>query len=220
MNGAPEREDIFRFKDGRHTLEVMNVNATKVETATGVDLVYYSHDFQCFVLVQYNRMKKPSMPGEGRIAQVDTRLPDQLERMVRFDSLGQGATSQHDPALFRLGPAATFTKFAYPVESPMKESELTRGMYIPSELLKRLHDAGRLKGTNGGPAVTHDNLGRWLSNEQFAELVRKGWVGSSGIAVKDVKAFIDHSVREGRIPVVAAHQTDRGRQPVDLRHRR
>lgn len=34
MDGAPKREDIFRFKDGRHTLEVMNVNATKVETAT------------------------------------------------------------------------------------------------------------------------------------------------------------------------------------------
>ncbi|MEU4361981.1 hypothetical protein [Promicromonospora sp. NPDC023987] len=165
-------------------------------------------------------MKKPAIPGEGRIAPVDTRLPDQLERMVRFDSLGQKATNQHDPALFRLGPAATFTKFAYPVEFPMKESELTRGMYIPSELLKRLHDTGRLKGPNGGPAVTHDNPGRWLSNEQFAELVRKGWVGSSGIAVKDVKAFIGHSVREGRMPVVAAHQIDRGLQPVSLRRRR
>ncbi|MBA8806368.1 hypothetical protein [Promicromonospora sukumoe] len=220
MTGAPKREDIFRFKDGRHTLEVMNVNATKVETATGVDLVYYNHDFQCFVLVQYKRMKKPAIPGEGRIAQVDTRLPDQLERMVRFDSLGQASTGQGDPALFRLGPAATFTKFAYPVETPTKESELTRGMYVPSEMLKRLHDAGRLKGPNGGAAVTHDNLGRWLSNEQFADLVRRGWIGSSGIAVKDVKAFIDHSVREGRMPVVAAHRTERAQQVNGLRRRR
>ncbi|WP_147106379.1 hypothetical protein [Nesterenkonia populi] len=202
MGGKPVREDLYSFTDGEQRLDVMNVNATTVESATGVDLVYLSRNYDCFVLVQYKRMETN---GGTRIAAIDARLPDQLKRMVRFDSFGRKFASTTDPAAFRLGAGSTFTKFAYPVASPLKESDLTRGLYVPSELLKRLHDVGQLVGPRGGAAVTHKNLGRWLSNDQFADLVKKGWVGSSGVSVQDVKNFISASLRESRIAVVAAH---------------
>lgn len=204
MDARPQREDIVRFTDGKHTLDVMNVNATGVETATGVDLIYYSHDYDCFVLVQYKRMKAD---GRLRIAGIDARLPDQLKRMVAFDVFGKASADGTDPIGYRLGPGSTFTKFAYPVVAPLREADLTRGLYIPSELLKRLHDDGQLKGPRGGDAVTHDNLGRWLSNDQFAELVKKGWVGSSGISVQDVRDFVAASLQDGRVAVIAAHST-------------
>lgn len=206
MSAQPQRQDIFRFTDGEHTLDVMNVNATGVESATGVDLIYYSHDYDCFVLVQYKRMEAE---GRVRIASIDTRLPDQLKRMVAFDVFGQTSASAAEPGAYRLGPSSTFTKFAYPVVAPLRETDLTRGLYVPSELLKRLHDAGRLKGPRGGAAVTHDNLARWLSNDQFAELVKKGWVGSSGISIQDVRDFIAANLQEGRVAVIAAHQRRR-----------
>lgn len=204
MDAQPQREDIFRFTDGEHTLDVMNVNATGVESATGVDLIYHSHDYDCFVLVQYKRMEAE---GSVRIAGIDARLPDQLKRMVAFDIFGSASANTSDGRAYRLGPGSTFTKFAYPVVGPLREADLTRGLYVPSEMLKRLHDAGRLKGPRGGDAVTYGNLGRWLSNDQFAELVKKGWVGSSGVSVKDVREFVAASLQDGRVAVIAAHST-------------
>ncbi|MFD8104005.1 hypothetical protein ACFV24_31150 [Nocardia fluminea] len=205
MVGVGQREDIVRFTDRGHTLDVMNVNATGVEAATGVDLIYYNHDYDCFVLVQYKRMEK--MEGK-RIAGVDARLPDQLTRMVSLDALSSNSSSMVSPVAFRLGASATFTKFAYPVVSPRKASDLTAGMYVPSALLKRLYDNNALRGPRGGAAITHDNLRRWLSNTQFAELVKEGWVGSSGVSLADIQAFINSSVAAGRIAVVAAHKSE------------
>jgi hypothetical protein len=147
--------------------------------------------------------------GRLRIAGIDARLPDQLKRMVAFDVFGQASADGTDPIAYRLGPGSTFTKFAYPVVDPLREADLTRGLYVPSELLMRLHDRGQLKGPRGGGAVTHDNLGRWLSNHQFAELVKKGWVGSSAISVQDVRDFVAASLQEGRMAVIAAHSTAR-----------
>ncbi len=205
MVGVAQREHIVRFTDRRHTLDVMNVNATGVEAATGVDLIYYNHDYDCFVLVQYKRMEK----REGkRVSGVDARLPDQLIRMVSLDALSSTSSSTVSPAAFRLGASATFTKFAYPVVSPGKASDLTAGMYVPSALLKRLYDDNALRGPRGGAAITHDNLRRWLGNTQFAELVKEGWVGSSGVSLADIRAFINSSVTAGRIAVVAAHRSE------------
>ena len=212
MEAQPQREDIFRFTDGEHTLDVMNVNATGVESATGVDLIYYSHEYDCFVLVQYKRMEAD---GRLRIAGIDARLPDQLKRMVSFDGFAQASADGTDPIGYRLGPGSTFTKFAYPVVTPLREADLTRGLYVPSELLMRLHDGGQLIGPRGGAAVTHDNLGRWLSNDQFAELVKKGWVGSSGISVQDVRDFVSASLQDGRVAVIAAHSTARSSPSQD-----
>lgn len=206
MNAEPQHEDIVRFTDGEHTLDVMNVNATGIESATGVDLIYYNHDYDCFVLVQYKRMEAE---GRLRIAGIDSRLPDQLRRMVAFDVFGTASASATDPLAYRLGPGSTFTKFAYPVVAPFREADLTRGLYVPSELLQRLYDGGQLKGLRGGEAVTHDNLRRWLSNDQFAELVKKGWVGSSGIPVHDVRDFVAASLQDRRIAVIAAHASSR-----------
>lgn len=68
MDAEPQAEDIVRFTHGDHTLDVLNVDATRIESATGVDLVYYSHDYDCFVLVQYKRMEAE---GRVRIAGID-----------------------------------------------------------------------------------------------------------------------------------------------------
>ncbi|MGW0323454.1 hypothetical protein [Nocardia sp. NPDC003183] len=204
MNGEPHAEDIVRFTDEEHTLDVMNVNATGIEAATGVDLIYFSHDYDCYVLVQYKRMDSEA---GARIAGVDARLPNQLRRMVAFDALSHMQSGGPEPTTFRLGAGATYTKFAYPVVSPQKESDLTNGMYVPSELLKRLHDGGHLIGPRGGAAITHSNLRRWLSNSQFAALVKMGWVGSSGLSAADINDFVSSSLTDGRIAVIAAHSS-------------
>ncbi len=144
MDAQPQREDIVRFTDGEHTLDVMNVNATGVESATGVDLIYYSYDYDCFVLVQYKRMEAE---GRDRVAGIDARLPDQLKRMATFDVFGQAAASAVDPIAYRLGTGSTFTKFAYPVVTPLREADLTRGLRSLGA-----SEASPRRGTAQGPA--------------------------------------------------------------------
>lgn len=206
MAGTAVAEDIVRVTDGQHTLDIMNVNTAGFETAVGVDLVYYNHDYESFVLVQYKRMDS----GNGsRIASVDSRLPRQLTKMSEFDAFAAAAANLADPDAYRLNAAATYTKFAAPAAVPIRESDLTRGIYVPSEFLKRLYDAGVLIGPDGGQAVTYDNLGRWLANGLFADLVSKGWVGTSGLSVDDVAGFVAERLRSGRHAVVAAHSSSR-----------
>lgn len=205
MTAMSMAEDIVRVTDGQHTLDIMNVNTTGFETATGVDLVYYNYDYDSFVLVQYKRKE----PGNGsRIAGVDARLPLQLTKMVAFDAIAL-ASASISPSAYRLGTGATFIKFASPALVPIREQDLTRGIYVPSGLLKRLHDAGLLVGPGGGAAITYANLGRWIQNDAFADLVRKGWVGTSGLTVADLKAFVAERLSEGRLTVVAAHSSGR-----------
>lgn len=60
MHGMPARVDVYVFTEGRHRLEVINVNATSVESATGVDLIYFNHRFDSLVAVQYKRMESDS----------------------------------------------------------------------------------------------------------------------------------------------------------------
>ncbi|MHC3003567.1 hypothetical protein OK17_15160 [Gordonia sp. GN26] len=170
----------------------------------GVDLIYYNHDFRSFVLVQYKRMMAAT---GGRIATIDARLPDQLQRMIAFNDFACSSSLEPDPVAYRLGTGATFTKFAYPVAAPIREADLTRGLYVPSELLNRLYRSGHLKGPRGGDAVTHDNLGRWLSNDQFAELVKKGWVGCANVSREQILSFVSASLENRRIAVIAAHSS-------------
>jgi hypothetical protein len=48
---------LVEFQQGPRKLTVINVNRSGVEHALGVDLVYYNHEFDSYVLVQYKRMK-------------------------------------------------------------------------------------------------------------------------------------------------------------------
>ena len=65
------------FEESGNQLTVINVNRTDVEHALGVDLVYYSHRFASFVLVQYKRMRRES----GQNVYRRPSLKHELERM-------------------------------------------------------------------------------------------------------------------------------------------
>lgn len=204
MAATAVTEDIVRVTDGRHTLDIMNANTGGFETAVGVDLVYYNWDYESFVVVQYKRMES----GRGsRIAGIDSRLPRQLARMAEFDEFAAAAADPGTPNAYRLSPETTYTKFAAAASAPIRESDLTRGIYVPSALLSRLHDAGALVGPDGGKAATYENVGRWLANGLFADLVCKGWVGTRGVTSLDVARFMTQRLRAGRHAVIAAHSS-------------
>ena len=53
------RRDIVSsvtLTNGTEQITILNCNRQPLEQALGMDLIYYSHRFQAFVLVQYKRM--------------------------------------------------------------------------------------------------------------------------------------------------------------------
>ena len=155
--------------------------------------------------MQYKRMTNDQTK---RISGVDERFLRQLDRMNHFDSSVGRSGTHRSSEMFRLYPGSTFVKFAYPLTSPSKGADLTRGMYVPSDLICRLEAEGALTTARNARAVTHDNLRRWLSNDEFISLVKNGWIGTTAVTVSDIQAFVKESLRQRRITLVAAHQSD------------
>jgi len=74
--------------------------------------------------------------------------------------------------LRRLSPRQRplFLKFCSRVVFSPDDKGLFPGIYLPLDLWKRLHSAGRLKGPRGGNVLGFANVGRKLSNSDFIQL--------------------------------------------------
>jgi len=89
-------------------LTLMNVNRTRVEENLGVDLVYYSHRFRAFVLVQYKRMV-----NEGRTygyRPIDPSYTSELTRMKAVNSTVIPTVSTLELDDYRLNEGPFFFK--------------------------------------------------------------------------------------------------------------
>lgn len=58
-------------------------------------------------------------------------------------------------------------------------------------------------GPKGGRRLGYKNLGRYITTELFAKLVRKGWVGSRGVTTSSIKAFVGAALEGDRSVVMA-----------------
>ena len=72
------------------------------------------------------------------------------------------------------------------------DASLIKGMYIPLEYWRRLENHPSIEGRQDGRAVTFDNVGRYLNNTSFSDLVAGGWIGTT----THQTAILDPVVRE------------------------
>ena len=73
--------------------------------------------------------------------------------------------------------------------------------------LDQLMEGGELNGPAGGLRISYRSLdGHYLRGDGFVELVRSGYVGTSGATTDHMQALIEASLRGGKA-VVAAIQT-------------
>lgn len=195
----------YVFRDGGNTLHVMNVNALPLESAAGVDLLYFNERYGSFVGVQYKR----AAVGQDRqiLCPVDDRLVSQLERMNEFDALSAVAV---DGASYRSLQATTFVKFARTVSRATRTFGLVDGPYVPAAYLRHLFTEGKLVGPRGGKSVTYENLGRWMPKTVFAHMVQYGWAGSTGLSEEVLQAWIESSIQANRSVIAASFQPYKG----------
>ena len=71
------------FQHGEERLTVINVNRHKIEETLGVDLLYYSHKYKSYVMVQYKRMTKED--GKLCYRPNDKSYRCEIQRMHDFD---------------------------------------------------------------------------------------------------------------------------------------
>lgn len=182
------------FTDGRRRVFVMNANRTAVEHTLGVDVVYWNEQQSSFVLVQYKKMRREDdEPGGGPTRLVyrpDRNLERELERMRQVDAQ---CTSQ--PGDFRLLWTPCWLKLCDPTSRVSDPADLIRGMYFAREHFEELMQACR--GPRGGIAITYENTSRHFSNTLFIELVRDGWIGSSGSGTDQLRDLVRESISTG-----------------------
>ncbi|MFC5260926.1 hypothetical protein ACFPJ1_02295 [Kribbella qitaiheensis] len=203
------RADIHVFQDSHRTLEVTNVNATNVEAALGTDLIYYTHRTRSLVLVQYKKLKD----GEYR---VDARFRSQLGRMLKVDALGVSSLRSAD---WRLGARAAWFKLAEAEPFVMGSNEMVQGQYLHAEYVTQLLEDDCTRGPRKGRILGYETVDRHLTNTLFISLVKDGWIGTSGVALDDLRRMVRQSLRDDN-SVVLAEEKSATRYRNERRRRR
>ena len=187
-------------------ITIINAHPGRLEELTGTDLIYWNHAYHSFVMVQYKAMRYERRnwtfrwrEGDGFWGQI-TRM-ETLRRKI--DPLRE---SEEHPRGYRLSSNPFFMKFCKRVAFDPANPKLFRGMYIPLDLWHRLHRSGRLLGERGGNLVTYDNIGRWLSNSKFVDMLTDSWVGTSPIQTEAVDRLISSAFAFRRGVVLGIQQ--------------
>ncbi|MGW1809151.1 hypothetical protein [Streptomyces sp. NPDC002078] len=195
------RCDIQVLEDstGRR-LEIVNVNATPVESRLGTDMIYYHHGTHSFVLVQYKRLDPRSK--EYRVTK---QLRDQMDRLEKVSALSTDPARPHE---WRLGKDACFLKFAHWRHGAPPSSDLAPGMYLPLSYARVLLGDDCTRGPRDGRIISYERVGRYLVSSQFTELVKHGLVGTVGTSVEQLREFGLKRAQEGYSVVMGVETSE------------
>jgi len=186
---------------------VINANRTSIEHTLGVDLVYYNHKYQAFVMVQYKRMDTDDdlESNKAIYRPIDSSYHTEIQRMQNcLDNMPKYSSKKilefrlsHNPFFFKLCPKITF--------EPLSD-ELIKGMYIPFDYWKVLVEDPEAKGPRGGIQITYENTDRHFNNTSFVNLIKDGWIGSPVQAEDQLSKLISAGLEGNRSVIYAVEK--------------
>jgi hypothetical protein len=189
------------FTNDRVSLTVVMANRNPLESQLGADLIYRNETYGAFVIVQYKAMEHES--GMARFRLPNEQLTDELERMDQLWGELRDCTPDAGLGGFRLKENPFFLKLCPRIVFDPDDAGLVKGMYIPIEYWRRLEADPAIKGQRDGRAVTYDNVGRYLNNTAFAELVADGWIGTTAPQSEILDAVMRQILDSGRTVTIA-----------------
>lgn len=189
------------FSNDRVALTVVMANRTALETQIGADLIYRNETFGSFVIVQYKAMEHESGGATFRLP--NAQLTEELQRMD--DTWAKLRDRGRNEALggFRLKDNPFFLKLCPRIVFDPDDASLSKGMYLPLEYWRLLEAHPSIVGPREGRAVTYANVGRYLNNTGFAELVAGGWIGTTAEQTEILGTAIREIVETGRAVTIA-----------------
>ena len=183
------------------TLTIVNANRGPIEETLGVDLLYYSHRFRSFVLVQYKRLR-----SKDRVyrPESDASYQRELSRMRRFGAeKGYEATTGVDG--FRLSQQPFYFKLCDAV-AHVGWSDMAPGMYLPLDLWELTLTDPRTLGPRGGVRFSRESVSRALTNTDFARLVGQGWIGSGHANTAILEGLVASLLKAGHSLVLGVNE--------------
>ena len=88
-------------------------------------------------------------------------------------------------------------------------------MYLPLDYYEQLAVSDVTLGPKGGRVISYDNVGKWINNTLFVELMSGGWIGSRTLQTAWLSETLEAALSAKR-SVVIAQETAKSRR----RHRR
>jgi hypothetical protein len=159
----------------------------------------------------YKRMRK--QPDGGWIYYGDQQLNAELARMRQISVARTGRGVQE----FRLNPHPCYLKIVREDLFDAASNALMKGMYLPLELVDALVTDPRFSTEGGNLCVGWDSTKRheppYLTNTEFTDLFRGGWVGSWGSTTDQITALINQALERGRMVTVALRDSGSAQVP-------
>lgn len=193
---------VAHFRGSRTEMTVIMADQRPLEQQTGVDLIYFNETYRSFAMVQYKAMEAATGGATFRWQPGD-RFTQQIDRMNSLWEHIKDESAENRPEDFRFSHNPFFLKFF--TRTPLSPSSkgMFPGLYLPLGLWTRLCLSEELKGPKGGNLLTHANVGRWLSNSDFIQLVSRSWVGTSLSQSAMLERVIQEAWETGQTKVLA-----------------
>lgn len=191
---------VFEEPGSGRRLTVLHANKNQIEHTTGVDLVYYIHEFSSFVLVQYKRVRAE---GKNKLVRVDSQFCDELDRMRNLEDKHRTTTASGRLVDHRLSDATCFFKMC-DFEQEMEIEDLARGQYLDLGTWDALDNDGALSGPQGGKRYLYASADRYFSNTEFTHLAAGGWIGSRATQSEALLDYIFQGHEAGKALILGS----------------
>lgn len=198
LGEAPTRSMTFANKSGR-SVRVLVVDKTDLETALGIDLIVYQLRYENFLLLQYKRMDKVE-GGWSYPVPATSDVHRQLGQMRTFMATANAQQGGSPPTLwsYRLNDDPFYFKFCEQFRADARDSSLVPGITMSACHLDEFLALPEACGERGGVSVGYDNCPRYLTNTDFTQLARSGWIGAGRHSVALMKQVLEANAKSGR----------------------
>jgi len=147
-------------------------------------------------------------PGSIRSKEVEYRPIDQsyqgeIERMRHFELNYLDNCKDLKVHDYRLHTGSFYFKLCPSVDFDPLATDLIKGMYLPLDYWEILLNSSNVQGPNGGIRITYENVGRYINNTLFIQLVQAGWIGSRLSRTEALFQIIKQSLENDKSVMVA-----------------
>lgn len=195
------------FSGNGKKMQITIANRTRLEEQTGADLIYYNQNDMSFIMVQYKVMELNKSTGEYEFRIADQQLVSEIERMNLIIQELQAYQDDNSVVDFRLSNNPFYFKLCERIDLNIDETGLCNGLYIPLEYFNRLSNSEKIIGPRGGKRLTPQLIQRKISNREFINMVKYGWIGSHKKQSKFLNKLFQYVIMSNR-PIIFAQKKD------------
>ena len=100
-----------------------------------------------------------------------------------------------------------YFKFCEQIRPNARDDSLIQGITMQESHLREFLTLPEAKGPSGGMSIGYENCPRYLSNTEFIQLARVGWIGAGPQSISLLKEVLKANAEGGRSAMFAVIDT-------------